>query len=343
MHRIAGENPGNLFTAGSSLSIFVTGGLEPSKPKVAGSNPAGVSSYGEISEFRFEKSLDRVASIDYMPQKINPIDPDDNLIVDVVGSWAIEKHERLKKYIDASRGARTKFLPPNNDGGASYIELFSGPGRSLIRDTGRIINGSPLVAYNAARASGASFSDLHFGDIEAANCEAVAARIRASGGVPNIYVGPAYTVVDTVVAALNPYGLHFAFMDPYNLEQLPFSIIERLATIRRMDMLIHVSVQDLQRNLDQYSQPGGVLDKFMPGWRDRVDIKQSIAPLRAALLEYWLTKIRALGTIPAQGIELVAGGRNQRLYWLVFVSAHDLGQKLWEAIRDIRGQTEMGF
>ena len=43
--------------------------------------------------------------------------------------------------------------------------------------------------------------------------------------------------------------LHFAFLDPYNLEQLPFSIIEKLASVQRMDMLIHVSVLDLQRNI----------------------------------------------------------------------------------------------
>src|SRR2546430_2104153 len=96
-----------------------------------------------------------------MPPKIIPVDPTDGLIVDEVGQWATEKHERLKKYIDASRGARAKFLPPNNDGGASYIELFSGPGRSLIRDTTNFIDGSPVVAYKAARASGARFSSHH--------------------------------------------------------------------------------------------------------------------------------------------------------------------------------------
>ena len=150
-------------------------------------------------------------------------------------------------------------------------------------------------------------------------------------------------VVDQIVHAINPYGLHFAFLDPYNLEQLPFSIIEKLASVQRMDMLIHVSVQDLQRNLDDYSRPGGVLDSFVPGWREKVNINQAINPLRAALLECWLNKIRSLGTTPAQGIELVAGPRRQRLYWLVFVSAHDLGQKLWNAVRDIRGQADMGF
>jgi three-Cys-motif partner protein len=150
-------------------------------------------------------------------------------------------------------------------------------------------------------------------------------------------------VVDQIVHAINPYGLHFAFLDPYNLEQLPFSIIEKLASVQRMDMLTHVSVQDLHRNLDDYSRLGGVLDSFIPSWRQKVNINQAISPLRAALLECWLNKIRLLGTTPAQGIELVAGPRRQRLYWLVFVSAPDLGQKLWNAEQDIRGQADMGF
>jgi three-Cys-motif partner protein len=272
-----------------------------------------------------------------------PIDPADGLPVDEVGSWAIEKHERLRRYISASRGARAKFLPPHNDGGASYIELFSGPGRSRIRDTVQIIDGSPLVAYKAGHASGARFSSLHFGDLEQSKIETLETRVKALGSSANIYIGTAEAVVDRVIDALNPYGLHFAFLDPYGLEQLPFSVIERLAKLQRMDMLIHVSVQDLQRNLDRYIQQDGVLDKFMPGWRDHVDVRQATNPLRAALLEYWLKKIRSLGTMPAQGIELVTGGRNQRLYWLVFVSAHDLGQKLWNAVRDIQGQTDMGF
>jgi hypothetical protein len=52
------------------------------------------------------------------------------------------------------------------------------------------------------------------------------------------------------MSAINLYGLHLAFIDPFNLAQLPFSIIERMLRVQRMDMIIHVSLQDLQRNLD---------------------------------------------------------------------------------------------
>jgi hypothetical protein len=61
------------------------------------------------------------------------------------------------------------------------------------------------------------------------------------------------------------------------------------------------------------------------------------------LLAYWLQKIKNLGTMPAEGVELVTGPGGQRLYWLVFVSAHELAQKLWNAIRDVSGQGSMDF
>jgi three-Cys-motif partner protein len=277
-----------------------------------------------------------------MAQKIK-IDAADGLLVDEVGPWAEEKHERLRKYIDASRGARAAFVPPRGTGGAAYIDLFSGPGRSNIRDTSRIIDGSPLVAYRSAYASRIRFSEIHLADFDEVKVGAAVQRIANLGGAALPYTGPAERTVDEIVAAVNPHGLHFAFLDPYNLEALPFSVIERLSRLKRIDMLIHVSLQDLQRNLSPHLEPGGALDVFMPGWRESVDANRSFHALRAALLRYWLGKIRRLGTSPAEGIELVVGSRNQRLYWLVFVSAHDLGQKLWQGIRDVRGQGSLGF
>jgi hypothetical protein len=67
-------------------------------------------------------------------------------------------------------------------------------------------------------------------------------------------------------------------------------------------------LQDLQRNLDEYSRDGDpTLDNFAPGWRNAVDVRQSMSALRAALIEYWLGAIRSLGTHPATGIPLIVG------------------------------------
>lgn len=266
------------------------------------------------------------------------INPTDGLVADVVGPWASEKHERLRKYIDAYRGARAMFLPPRGTGGAAYIDLFSGPGRSQLEDTGEFIDGSPLVAYKAAQQSRTKFSDLHFNDLDDENIKALGQRISHLGGTANYYSETADAAVDRIIYALNPAGLHFAFLDPYNLENLPFSIIQRLARLPRMDMLIHVSIFDLQRNLRRYLEDGRVLDAFMPGWRSAVDTNRNDQAVRTDLLHHWLGLVRGLGTSPAEGIEVVSATGGQRLYWLVFVSANELGRKLWNDIRNVHVQ-----
>jgi three-Cys-motif partner protein len=274
-----------------------------------------------------------------IPKKTIKLDPDDGLIVGKVGRWATEKHDRLARYIQASSGARAKFLPPRGRGGASYIDLYSGAGRSLITGTSKIIDGSAVAAFKAGQASGHQFSEIHLSDLDQQNSSALAQRIKALGGTATSYVGDADIIVDRVMRAINPHGLHLAFLDPFNLAQLPFSIIERMLRVQRMDMIIHVSLQDLQRNLDEYSRVGDpTLDNFAPGWRNKVNTHQSIAALRAALIDYWLKAIHSLGTKPATGIPLIVGEKRQRLYWLVFLSSNRLGEKLWNDVQNLSGQ-----
>ena len=124
----------------------------------------------------------------------------------------------------------------------------------------------------------------------------------------------------------------------------PFSIIERLAGFKRMDMIIHFSIQDLQRNMARYVEMSpSPLDTFEPGWRVKVDAgSHSTTTLRAALLDHWLELVRGLDMEPSRG-ELIRASKGQRLYWLMFVSRHDLPDKLWDDIRNIGGQTEFSF
>lgn len=95
-------------------------------------------------------------------------------------------------------------------------------------------------------------------------------RLSREGFVSEAFLGRAEDRVDEIAASLNPYGLHFAFLDPFNLDDLSFSIIERLAKLKRMDLLIHVSVQDRNRNLRRYmEEEGGALDRLRPSLRER--------------------------------------------------------------------------
>ena len=85
---------------------------------------------------------------------------DDGLIVEKVGSWAVDKLEVLTRYVYASGGARKKYL----DTGAAYIDPFCGAGRSLIRDTTRFIDGSPVAAFKSALESPGRFTSINISD-----------------------------------------------------------------------------------------------------------------------------------------------------------------------------------
>jgi three-Cys-motif partner protein len=158
------------------------------------------------------------------------------------------------------------------------------------------------------------------------------------------YVGKAETTVDHIVKKLNPGGLHFAFLDPYKLDPLPFSIIEKLAKFKSMDMLIHVSIQDFQRNLRRYmKQESGPLDRFAPGWRTVVNRRDTERNIRITIFKHWLGLIRKLDMAASQGteIEKVVGRKRQPLYWLVLVARHPLAHKFWNAIRNVSSQREL--
>lgn len=259
----------------------------------------------------------------------------DGLPASDVGAWTEEKHERLRRYVDASHGARRHF-----GGRSSYIDLYCGPGRSWVRETGDFIDGSPLVAFDSAGRHGDQFGEILIADERPDYVAAAEARLRAKGAKVRPFVGEAHALADQVTTALDPKGLHFAFLDPCNLGALPFSVIERLARMKRMDLLIHVSAMDLKRDLHNYIRPDGPkdLEHFAPGWREHVDIGQRQDVVRTAIFEYWRSLIKHLGTSPNDCVEAVENSKGAELYWLVFVARHELAHKLWQAIANVSTQ-----
>ena len=269
-------------------------------------------------------------------------DPTDDLPLTCVGEWADEKHARVRKYVDISKKVRQKFT--SGKGGATYIDLYCGPGRSRIRRSTRIVDGSALVAGSKAVETKTAFTEVHIADAHPRFLDACRSRLERLGLNVFAYDGPAVKTVERICGALPKKALHFAFLDPYDLRSLPFSVIERLAALERMDILIHVSEQDLQRNLRRYIQSErSPLDSFAPGWRSVLSELETDANLRTKVFDYWLQRIRSLNMQPAQGIEEVTGTKKQHLYWLVFVARHELALKFWDEIRRVGKQASWDF
>ena len=107
---------------------------------------------------------------------------EDGLLREIVGEWAVEKHERLAAYVNISRYVRRKFRD-GSSASAGYIELFCGTGRSRIRETDRVIDGSPIVAFREAQRGGQPFTDILLGDMGPRIPPIACERIRRLGGI----------------------------------------------------------------------------------------------------------------------------------------------------------------
>ncbi|AWV08189.1 three-Cys-motif partner protein TcmP [Marilutibacter maris] len=265
-------------------------------------------------------------------------DPDDGLRRDVVGEWHSEKHRRLEQYVDITKATRKKFA----GNAPSYVDLYCATGRSITRDTREVVDGSPLVAARAA-AESVPFREIHIGDMDAANVQACESRLAAADlGQVVPYVGLAEATARQVVKRLNPYGLHLALLDPYSLKALPFEVVQILSGVKRMDLIVHISEMDLQRNVLGKGDFTG-LDTFAPGWRDVVDLNQNSVSVKRQVLDYWMTIVGKLGYHVSDNIVRVTGARNQPLYWLALASRHALADRFWGEIRGASPQSRFTF
>ena len=78
-------------------------------------------------------------------------------------------------------------------------------------------------------------------------------RLKALNAPVMTFAGPASVAMPKIIQSLDPAGLHLAFLDPHNLGTLSFDLFEQLAKLKRIDVILHVSLSDLQRNADRYT------------------------------------------------------------------------------------------
>jgi len=270
------------------------------------------------------------------------IDGDDGLPVAEVGPWAKTKHDYLRRYVDITRGVRSKWTDPGK-AGATYIDPFCGPGRARIKGTNRFIDGSAIVAWRMSVECHVPFSEVHIADLDPECVAACAARLRALGAPVVSYVGSAIDTVRKTVASLNPHGLHFAFLDPFNLETLDFGIMKEMAPLNRIDILVHLSQMDLQRNFDRHTAADArAFDAFVPGWRDKLP-SGSARSQRPAVWQMWTEMVEALGVWRSPDSKLITGETRQPLYWLAMVAKHDLPHAFWKVASNPEKQGDFGF
>jgi three-Cys-motif partner protein len=249
-----------------------------------------------------------------------------------VGDWSIEKHHLLRRYVGASCAARRKW--PKR----GFIDLFCGPGRTRVKGTDVETDGGAVVAWRQAKLNLVEFTDVIIGDIDKDSLLACEKRLLALNAPVTALLGPADQTVDEAIKRLPTNGLHLAYLDPFNMEHLPFTVIEKLAKYRNIDIVVHFSVMDLQRDMElDFLRDASRFEAFAPGWKSHVDVSSLTKQgARNAFVKHWLSLVESLGFRCSKEMPLMTNSNNGPLYRMMFLMRHPLAEKLWNEIA--RGQ-----
>lgn len=141
-----------------------------------------------------------------------------------VGAWSRDKHDYLKRYLEASGNPRRKYLPPEG-AGAAFVDLFAGPGRARVKSTGELVDVSPLIALKQAKPfSKALLCELDPENVSTLERRTVSFRPRVD---VRVIPGDSNESIDQVVREVPRFGLNLAWVDPYRLALLRFDTIGR--------------------------------------------------------------------------------------------------------------------
>lgn len=276
---------------------------------------------------------------------------DDGLPMRLSGDWATEKLDYLRRYIDVfETSMRNKWDERN------YIDLFTGPGKNHVRETGLILLGSPLIALNTRY----PFTGYFFIDSSEEYTFALDQRCINSQHYSNIVIrsGDCNVLIDDIFMTLKKSersSLNLAFLDPEGLE-LQWSTVAKLASVRRMDLIIHYSQTGLNRAMpDAFeSNEQTMIDRFFGGleWREiyKKYKRREEQFIHRQLMDLYKKKLHALGYAEVLRDDetndepLIRNAkRNSPLYRLLFASKHPLGHEFWQKItgRDVYGQRRL--
>ena len=242
-----------------------------------------------------------------------------------VGRWVPEqKHTLLAKYVGAARGAMRK--TPKR----VYLDPFCGPGRIQVAGETMTRDGGALVAARQALSYDVGYTQFLVGDKDPDRANACATRLIAAGAPAEAFHGPAVETIKQMVAKVPSSALALAYVDPYSLEYLSFEIFQTLASLRKVDILVHYSTMDVLRNIDTERERKR-FDAAAPGWQQALQGNNKKNE-RLAFFNYWRGLVQGLGFKFSTEMSLIHNTNDQEIYRLVFFSRHDLPDHLWNDI-----------
>lgn len=274
----------------------------------------------------------------------------DKEIIRCVGEWSYDKIYWLNSYFNIfAKGMNKKWF------GLNYVEICSGPGRCIIRESGQEIDGTALAIVNNDFVS--CVKKAIFIDIDDASVSALNKRIRSlkKEKIADAVIGD-YNDIDRIVEILKLLPskcLNLVFIDPTDCS-ISFALLNAISNIlSNVDIIINVVIgTDINRNIKQtildhrfgkakrkYIRFLGSSEYFKKPEVIRAAQIEDHAKMKSLFMEEYKKSLAAIGYIHT-GVEEV-----EHYYDLLFASKNKQGLKFWHEVQKLEpsGQRRFDF
>lgn len=275
---------------------------------------------------------DRILSVS--PREHNTVDVEpDGLPYNDVGVWTEEKHRLVAYYAAQFSGAmKDKFQK------RVYIELYAGAGYSRIRDTNRVIPGSPINALTLKE----PFDRYILCEEDAQKRAALEKRVlRHAPGVDVTFVpGDCDEHIAEIVAAIPQHSksnkvLTLCFVDPNNIG-IKFKTLRSLGETRMMDFIVLLALyMDALRAEQHYVRHPTKINELLGTelWQGRwKEAKRKGSDFPHFLAEEFTTSMAGMKYIPPPFYSMrkvFYYEKNYPLYAVGLFSRHPFAYSLW--------------
>lgn len=259
---------------------------------------------------------------------------EDGLSLRCSGFWSENKVKHFKYYTEMFATGMKNFWPNNR----YYIDLFSGPGKCIIREGLKEINGSCLEAVNLKD----RFTAYFFVDKNPICIDDLKKRINEDKNV-EYYNEDCNVAVEKIIKNIPTFSLSLAIIDPDSL-QFQFDSYKKLSE-RKIDLIVNYPINPISRAISAVQKKRSnseILDKFHPGWREIMDKKtwgHSNEAKIINLVKDYINKIEDLGYFSSDLLIPFKNEKNSTLYYLVAFSKDKRGIDFWEkATKSLRNK-----
>lgn len=273
----------------------------------------------------------------------------DNLPVRCVGPWGYEKIYRLVQYFGIfSKGMRKKW------NGLNYIEICSGSGRCILRNSGKEINGTALAILKHPSFQQylceAIFIDYNNEAVDILNYRIKEHKLESKAIAKCIDFNDTQLLID-VLSSLRKKSLNLVLVDPTQCD-IPFSSVKTISDeLGAVDFIVNVAFgTDLKRNIknavlnksfskvrEKYSRFLGDDTFFTSNKVKDIACKNKLDDLMKAVMKRYRKSWENIG------YRYFAEKPVGHYYKIMFVSKHKKGLDFWKKANKYEPSGQMTF